>query len=66
MKDVLEAAGIEVTSSNKKEIDKALHKIMGVGYKNCSSTWKKLKQELAKDDKKTAKLIQGLKKALVE
>jgi hypothetical protein len=64
MKDVLEAAGIKVTPDNKKEIDKTFHKIVGVTYKDCPTTWKKLKQELAGDEARRNKLVQKLKKAM--
>lgn len=66
MKDVFEAAGIAVTSSNRKGIDKAIHRVVGVSYKDCPTTWKKLKQELAGDEKKTAKFVRRLKKALAD
>jgi molecular chaperone GrpE (heat shock protein) len=35
---VFERAGINVTNDNKREIDKAIHNIVGVEYKNCSAT----------------------------
>ena len=38
MKDIFEEAGINVTESNKKEVDKAIHKIVNVSYKNCPET----------------------------
>ena len=40
-------AGIEVTPENKKQVDEAIHRIMGVDYKDCPATWKTLKQHLA-------------------
>lgn len=43
-------AGIEVTSENKREIDKAIHKIVGVEYKNCSAAWIEVKKSLAEDE----------------
>jgi hypothetical protein len=64
MKDVLDKAGIEVTAENKKEIDRAFHKVAGVAYKDCPSTWKRLKQELAGDETRRKQLVQKLKKAM--
>jgi len=64
MKNILDEAGIEVTPSNKKDIDQALHRIVGVSYKDCSSTWKRLKQELAGDEQRQRELVQKLKDAL--
>ncbi len=46
LSDVLKEAGREVTKENKRTIDKALHSIAGVEYKNCSSTWRELKKML--------------------
>ena len=35
LKDILAEAGIEVTLANKKEVDRALHKIVEVAHKDC-------------------------------
>ena len=35
MKDVLEEAGIEITRENKKHIDRIIHGLVDVDYKNC-------------------------------
>ncbi len=64
MKDVLDAAGIKVTTENKREIDRAFHKVVGVAYKDCPATWKKLKQEMSEDPAKQKKLVEKLKKAM--
>ena len=52
MKSILEEAGIEFTPANKKDIDRALHRIAGVEYKNCPAAWQQLKQELASEQKR--------------
>ena len=44
--EILDEAGIEVTPGNKKKIDQDIHQIVGITYKDCSSTWKRLKQEI--------------------
>ena len=49
LKDIFNQAGIEVTSSNKKQIDRAIHQIVSTNYKDCSGTWKRLKQEIMTD-----------------
>lgn len=49
LKQVFEKAGIEVTSENKQGIDKIIHDIVGVEYKNCPTTWKEVKKRLADD-----------------
>lgn len=43
MSDILKEAGIEVTADNKREVDRLIHSIVGVDYKNCPSTWKTVK-----------------------
>jgi len=47
---ILKKAGIRVTNENKKQIDKVIHSILGVEYKNCPATWKELKKKIAKDE----------------
>lgn len=63
LKGFLVDAGIEVTTANRKEIDRAFHQIFDVQYKDCSSTWKKIKAEL-NDDKKRKELLQKLQISL--
>jgi hypothetical protein len=48
---VFEKAGIDVTKDNKRDIDKLIHSIVGVEYKNCSATWKEVKKRLTEDEK---------------
>ena len=45
----MQEAGIKVTPENKKQVDKAIHQIMGVDYKDCPATWKTLKQQLSSE-----------------
>lgn len=46
---IFEKAGIEVTKENKRKVDKAIHSIVGIEYKNCPATWKELKRRLVED-----------------
>ena len=46
----LAKAGVEVTSENKREIDRIIHNFVGVEYKNCSATWKEVKKRIAEDE----------------
>jgi hypothetical protein len=64
MKDVLEEAGVEVTKENKKEIDRIIHSLVAVEYKNCSPTWKAVKEEIKADERAKARFIKKLQKAL--
>jgi len=63
LKDILNEVGIEGTSSNKKEIDQAIHQIVGVDYKDCPAAWKRLKQELSDDEQKRQEIVQKLQNA---
>jgi len=49
LRQVLKRAGIEATSENKREIDRVIHVIVGVEYKNCPAVWKEVKERIAKD-----------------
>jgi hypothetical protein len=52
MKLIFEQIGIEVTSENKVEIDKKIHAVVGVPYKNCPEAWKAIKSRMAQDREK--------------
>ena len=64
MKDILNEAGITVNPSNKKQVDQAFHQIVGTTYKDCSATWKAIRQTYLVDEKKHKELIQKLKTAV--
>ena len=64
MKDVLEEAGIEITKENKKDIDRIIHALVDVEYKNCSPTWKAVKQHIKEDDNARSRFIERLKRQL--
>ena len=50
MKEIFEKAGVEITKENRKQIDRVIHSIVGVDYKNCSATWKAVKLKLSDND----------------
>jgi len=64
MKDVLEEAGIEITPENKKEIDRIIHGLVDVAYKDCSPTWKEVKARIKADPLERDRFIRDLKAAL--
>jgi hypothetical protein len=64
MKDVLTEAGIEVTSENKKKVDRIIHELVEVDYKNCSPTWKGVKEHIKHNDKARNQFIARLKSRL--
>jgi molecular chaperone GrpE (heat shock protein) len=50
LQNVFKKAGIEATNENKKELDKIIHHIVRVEYKNCPAAWKEVKKRIAKDE----------------
>ena len=64
MKDVLDEAGIVVTPANRKQVDQAVHHAVGVAYKDCPTTWKKVKQDIRGGEKKRLALIEQIKAAV--
>ena len=50
MKDSFGRVGVEVTDENKRDLDRAIHAYVGVEYKDCSSTWRAVKESLAEDE----------------
>ena len=64
MKDIFEAAGVEVTKENKKQLDKVIHELVGGVYKHCPSAWKAVKEHIKGDKKSRSRFIQNLKKAV--
>ena len=64
LKDILNGASIEVIPSNRKQIDQAIHDIVEVTYKDCPTTWKKLKQEILGNELKRRDFIQKLQNAI--
>ena len=61
LKDVFARAGINITKENKKEVDRVIHSIVGVEYKNCSAAWKEVKKRIAESEED---FISELKKKL--
>lgn len=63
LQDILERAGITVTDENKRQIDKAIHKIVSIEYKNCPATWREVKKRITKDEETLKTFITQLKAA---
>jgi len=47
---VFEKAGIKVTKENRQEIDRLIHTIVSVDYKNCPVAWKEVKKRIIEDE----------------
>ena len=52
LQDIFKKADMEITKENKREIDKIIHSIVDVEYKNCSAVWRNVKKRLAGDEEK--------------
>ena len=61
---ILNEAGIEVTPGNKKQIDQAIHDIVEVAYKDCPTTWKRLKREILGDEQRRRDFVAKLQNAI--
>lgn len=64
IKDIVDEAGIVITPENKKQIDQAIHKAVGVAYKNCPATWKRIKEDIKGDAEKRQALVKQLQAVL--
>jgi len=63
LKTIFEKTGITITKENKQDVDRVIHSIVGVEYKNCSATWKEVKKRIAEDEKS---FLNMLKRELVK
>ena len=61
LRNFFDKAGIKVTDENKRQIDRVIHDIVRVEYKNCSATWKEVKKRMAEDEET---FVSQLRKAL--
>jgi len=61
IQDVFKKAGIELSTQNKREIDRVIHRIAAVEYKNCPATWREVKKRIAENEEG---FVSELKKAL--
>jgi len=64
LQKIFAEAGIEVNPGNKKQLDRAIHDIVGVSYKDCPATWRKLKQEVLDNEPGRRDFIARLQSAV--
>jgi len=60
LKEIFMKAEIEVIDENKREIDRIIHNLVSVKYKNCHAAWREVKKRIAEDE---ASFVSLLKKA---
>ncbi len=63
MKAILEEVGIMITKENKKDIDRIIHELVDVEYKNCSPAWKGVKEQIKTDEKARHRFVTKLSEA---
>ena len=64
IRDIMEEVNIEITPENKKEIDRILHNIAGVEYKNCSPAWRNIKEMIRGNPDDRERFVERLKVVL--
>ena len=64
IQSIIGEAGIVITPGNRKQIDQAVHQAVGVAYRNCPATWKKIKEDIKGDEEKRHALIKQLQIAM--
>ena len=64
MKDILEEAGVIIDKDNKKDVDRIIHELVDVEYKNCSPTWKEVKARIKSDEAARNRFVAELKQRL--
>ena len=50
LKDIFAEAGIEVTNENRKDVDKAVHSMVKIDYKNCAAVWREIKKRIKENE----------------
>ena len=60
MNEIFDAAGIEVTKENRKDLDRKVHEIVSVPFKDCPATGRAVKAMMA-DEAGRRELVARLK-----
>jgi hypothetical protein len=63
IQNIFKKIGLDINKTNKREIDRVIHKRVGVNYKNCSATWREVKKRIVEDENE---FVYKLNKALAE
>jgi len=50
LQEIFKKAGIDVASEDRREIDRVIHAMVGVQYKNCPAAWREVKKRIAEDE----------------
>ena len=60
LKDIFKLAGIEVSSDNRKEVDRFIHDMVGVKYKDCPKTWREVKKRTSENEEQFISTLKQL------
>jgi hypothetical protein len=50
LETLLKKAGITVNAENRQQLDRVIHELVGVDYKDCPNAWRQVKERLAADE----------------
>jgi len=64
LKDVFDAAGIDVTKENRKAVDLAIHDLLGLATKHCPTAGRAFKEQVGTDPKARAAFAKKLARHL--
>ncbi len=56
---VFEKAGIQVTTHNKKQVDRLIHSLVKTTYKDCPNTWREVKNRIAQNEVEFAQKLKS-------
>jgi len=48
---IFDRAGVNVTGENGQDLDRAIHKVVEVKYKDCPRTWRQVRNRVLKDER---------------
>jgi hypothetical protein len=63
MKDVLDEAGVVLTKENRHDVDRMIHDLVDVAYKDCTPTWREVKGRIQEDPAERQAFVDALRRA---
>jgi hypothetical protein len=61
LEEIFRRAGVAITPENRRDVDRAIHSMVGVKYKDCPGAWREVKKRIAQNEES---FISDLRKAL--
>jgi len=50
LQSIFQKAGLQVTKTSRREVDRLIHEMLGVAYKDCPAAWREVKRRIAEDE----------------